>query len=290
MPVAAASVGVAGAALATEIDARWLMAYAAGLGHDDACYLDTTRGIVAHPLFPVCVEWPVFLATHGLPGAERLEPEERLRGVHATHDLAIHRPIRPGDRLSTAATVVGVERRRPGAYQVVRLDTRDAAGEPVCTTWYGTLYRGVEVEGAERPAGDLPPRPAPPDADAPRSEHVIPVSARAAHLYTECARIWNPIHTDAVVAARAGLPGIILHGTATLALAVSRVVERECGGDPTRVRRIAGRFGAMVPMPSEIVVSICERRGDAVHFEVRNAEGQTVVRDGLVLTDGPGES
>ena len=285
MPVAAACVGAAGTALATEIDARWLMAYAAGLGHDDACYPDTTRGIVAHPLFPVCVEWPVFLATHGLPGAERLKPEERLRGVHATHDLAIHRPIRPGDRLSTAATVVGVERRSPGAYQVVRLDTRDAAGEPVCTTWYGTLYRGVEVEGPECPAGDLPPRPEPPDADAPRSEHVIPVSAGAAHLYTECARIWNPIHTDAAVAARAGLPGIILHGTATLALAVSRVVERECGGDPTRVRRIAGRLGAMVPMPSEISVSICERRGDAVHFEVRNAAGQTAIRDGLVLAD-----
>ena len=49
----------------------------------------------------------------------------------------------------------------------------------------------------------------------------MPVSATAAHVYTEGARIWNPIHTDAAVAARAGLPGIILHGTATLALAVS---------------------------------------------------------------------
>jgi acyl dehydratase len=290
VPVSSSSLDQSGEPATTDVDARWLMAYAAGLGDEDACYHDTTRGIVAHPLFPVCFEWPVFLSTHGLPGAESLTAEERLRGVHATHDLVLHRPIRPGDQLATTATVVGVERRPPGAYQVVRLDTRDADDAPVCTTWYGSLYRGVEIEGAGRPAPDLPPRPDPalaPRADPAQgecSEVVIPIAATAAHVYTECARIWNPIHTDAAVAVRAGLPGIILHGTATLALAVSRVVER--AGDPARVRRISGRFGAMVPMPSKITVSISEpveRNGsDAVHFEVRNAEGATAIRDGLV--------
>jgi hypothetical protein len=42
---------------------------------------------------------------------------------------------------------------------------------------------------------------------APRVTREIPLSATAAHVYTECARIWNPIHSDAAVAARAGLPG-----------------------------------------------------------------------------------
>lgn len=285
MPLQSDSVGQSGEPVATEVDARWLMAYAAGLGHTDACYLDTLRGIAAHPLFPVCFEWPVFLATHGLPGAARLSDAERLRGVHATHDLVLHRPIRAHEQLSTVATVAGIEPRAPGGYQVVRLDTRDADGAPVCTTWYGSLYRGVEVEGDARPADDLPARPAPPPEDAPRSEVVVPIAATAAHVYSECARIWNPIHTDAAVAERAGLPGIILHGTATLALAVSRVVEHECGGDPTRVRRVAGRFAAMVPMPSKISVSIAARRDGAVHFEVRNAEGATAIRDGLVVSD-----
>ena len=46
-----------------EIDARWLMAYAAALGETAAEYFDTTRpdGITAHPLFPVCYEWPLAL-------------------------------------------------------------------------------------------------------------------------------------------------------------------------------------------------------------------------------------
>ncbi|MCS6927189.1 MAG: MaoC/PaaZ C-terminal domain-containing protein, partial [Candidatus Binatia bacterium] len=80
---------------------------------------------------------------------------------------------------------------------------------------------------------------------------------------------------------------LILHGTATLALAVSRIVESEAGNDPRQVRRVAGRFAAMVRMPSQITVRIlarCEtQEGDVVSFEVRNAEGQPAVRDGIVL-------
>jgi acyl dehydratase len=118
-------------------------------------------------------------------------------------------------------------------------------------------------------------------------EHRLPISAGAAHVYTECARIWNPIHTDAAVAAKAGLPGLILHGTATLAMVVSSIIEAEAGGDPERVAQIYGRFGAMVLMPSEITVRIVGRdkvaAGDAVFFETLSAEGGRAVRDGVVL-------
>ena len=285
MPVPSIRVGKTGAPVESQVDARWLMAYAAGLGDDKPCYLDTTapEGIVAHPLFPVCFEWPIFLSTNGLPQAGAIPAEERIRGVHATHDLVLHRPIRAGETLTTTATIVGVERRPPGAYQVVRFDTLGAGGEPVCSTWYGTLYRGVGVDGPDRSPTDLLPRPPAPEDAVPQREIPVEVSTLAAHLYSECARIWNPIHTDAQVAARAGLPGIILHGTATLALAVSRVVEEECAGDPTRVRRVSGRFGAMVPMPSKIEVRILGRRGESVFFEVRNAAGDLAVRDGWIV-------
>ncbi len=144
------------------------------------------------------------------------------------------------------------------------------------------------MEGADRcveRAAPLPQRRST-DQEA-RSVSPIPIAASAPHVYTECARIWNPIHTDAVVAQRAGLPGLILHGTATLALAVSRVVELEAEGAPERVRRVAGRFGAMVSVPSEINVVIVERHetssGEAVFFEVRNAAGEFAIRDGLAV-------
>ena len=287
MPLASESVGVSGELLKSSVDARWTMAYAAGLGDARAAYMDTRArpDVLAHPLFPVCFEWPAFLSTRFLPVGERLAAEERVRGVHASHDLVLHRPLRAGVELETRATISRVERRPSGAFQVVRLDTHDRSGQPVCTTWYGSVFRGVAVLGEDHALGDEPPAPAktPPDAK-PIEELEVPLAATAAHVYTECARIWNPIHSDAAVAARAGLPGIILHGTATLALAVTAVVDRALGGDPERVARIVGRFTAMVPLPSSLRVRIFEREPDgSVPFDVLNSEGEQALRGGLVV-------
>jgi len=286
MSLSSATVGSVGEPFVSEIDARWAMSYAAGLEDYLPCYMDTRRseGVVAHPLFPVCFEWPVMLATRNVA----LKREEALRGVHATHDLVIHRLVRPEDTLTTQATVVGVEQRKPGAYQIVRFDTTDADGEPVCSTWYGTLFRGVTVEGADKAATDLPTQMESVSGGRPaRAEIPVPISAGAAHVYTECARIWNPVHTDPAVAATSGLPGLILHGTATLAHGVSRVVAQETDGQPERVKRIAGRFSAMVFMPSQVTVRILSREastdGEVVRFEVWTEDGKPAVRDGLVM-------
>jgi acyl dehydratase len=287
MPLSSDSVGVSGEPLRAAVDARWTMAYAAGLGDVRPAYMDTRArpDVLAHPLFPVCFEWPAFLSTRHLPVGEPLSSDERLRGVHATHDLILHRALRAGVELETRASISRVERRPSGALQVVRLETRDPAGQPVCTTWYGSLFRGVGVLGGDRARGDEPPTPAAIEPDAKTLDEVeIPLAANAAHVYTECARIWNPIHSDAATAARAGLPGIILHGTATLALAVTAVVDRALGGEPERVARIAGRFTAMVPLPSHLRVRIFEpERDGSVRFEVRNAAGDLALRSGLVV-------
>ena len=290
MPLSSDSVGSSGEPAVHEVDARWVMAYATGIGDSLPCYLDTLRpeGVMAHPLFPVCVEWPVIVAMRKHPINTSLSQEEYVRAVHATHELVIHRPIRAGDRLTTRAAVVGLEQRRPGAYQTLRLGTTDAQGELVSSTWQGAIYRGVEVSGPDRGAQDLPaPIPMPDTEAGVRAEVPVPITPGAAHVYTECARIWNPVHTDAAVAAAAGLPAIILHGTATLAMGVSRVLELEADNRPERVKRVACRFGAMVLMPSRVTVRILARHstphGDAVHFEVRTEDGGPAVRDGLLV-------
>lgn len=93
----------------------------------------------------------------------------------------------------------------------------------------------------------------------------------------------NPIHTDPVAAKRAGLPEIILHGTATHALGVTRVVDLYAGGDPTLVRRISGRFGGMVLMPSTVVIATREVGNGVIQLAVRSATGAPAVRDGFVV-------
>ncbi len=249
-------VGVKVGPLLQEIDARWLMAYAAGIGEGNPLYLDTALkdGIVAHPLFPVCYEWPLALAIRD----RAIPPEARVMGVHATHDLIIHRLPVPGDLLSTTVRIVCVELRKPGAYVVMRFETQDAAGAPVTTTDYGTLFRGVDTAGPDRSLLE-PYRGPEPVGGAAKWKAQVPVLRGAAHLYTECARIWNPIHTDRAVARAAGLPDIILHGTATLALAVSVLLEREAGGDPTPLKRVRCRFGAMVVSGSHAVYKCSDR-------------------------------
>jgi acyl dehydratase len=256
------------------IDARWLMAYAAALGEEDPRYYDTTAlaGPVAHPLFAVCYEWPLALALR-----ERAIGEAASRfGVHATHSLVVHRLPRAGDQLATAARVVAVERRRAGTLVVLRFDTIDETGAPVTTTDHGSLYRGVEINGSVADAS----RSAAPDAGAVRWQTPVSVGLGAAHIYTEGARIWNPIHTDRAVALAAGLPGIILHGTATLAMAVSRVVHQDLGGEPARVRGIRARFTGMVGLPSTFTVRGRALHGSDIAFDAVDGDGRPVVSEG----------
>jgi len=283
MPLHASVVGASTEPVDHAVDARWIMAYAAGIGDSNPRYLDTqAHTVVAHPAFPVCLEWPAILASRGLPGYASMTPEEAARGVHAAHDLHIYRPIRAGDRLSTAATVIDVKPIKPGAALTLRLDTTDrVTGELVCRTYQLGISRGVEVignaESLELPPA-LPTRDAP---AAPSHRWELPVRAGAAHVYTECARIWNPIHTDRAVALAAGLPDLILHGTATMAMAVSRLVDEYLDGDCTRARRLGGRFTAMVLMPSTLVVEVVAEQNGAVLFEVRTGDGRPAFSDGF---------
>lgn len=289
MEIEAALVGASAGPRAHEIDARWLMAYAAALGETAAGYYETggPAGPLVHPLFPVCYEWPLALDLR----AARLSPEVGVRGVHATHDLRVHRPPRAGDCLRTTATVTAVEPRAPGAYVLTRFETVDADGRPVTTTDYGTLYLGVGTDGSRRSAAASPPEPPPGGTPGGAWSTAVAVPATLAHVYSECARIWNPIHTDRAVALAAGLPDIVLHGTATLALAVSALLAREPAEAAARVTRVVCRFGAMVRMPSTLSVRgwpAAEGAGRReVPFEVLTGEGRPAIRDGLLVTATP---
>jgi len=273
-------VGTEVGALSTSLDARWVMAYSASLGLDDARYYDTLAadGPVAHPLFPVCYEWPAAVALRGKTVREAWV----LLGVHATHHVVIHRRPRADDRLLTRAQIIEVRPSRAGTLVVARFATVDRNGRPVTTTDYGSVYRGISTQAEVRAPVDTLPRAERPDADETRWTATVPVAARAAHVYSECARIWNPIHTDIAVARMAGLSAPILHGSATLALAVSQVVQHDLGGDAARVAEIAARFTGMVPMPSSFVVRGRGRAGDVIAFDAVDAQGDSVLADGVI--------
>lgn len=275
------------------VEERWLRAYAAAVGDLSPPLFDpdAPAGIVAHPVFPACLEWPLVRA--GPPGYD-LTPEAAHAGLHVSHEIAWHRPIRPGGELRTTVALKSVRERSIGTFVEFAFATTTADDEPVVETRQGILYRGTELtepEGqgyrGEAPVDEESRGKARADAaDRPPEAPLEPVAGfqveeADAILYTECARIWNPIHTDPRAARAAGLPTTIYHGTATLARIVSALVAHRLGGDPTRVRRLGCRFTAPVAPGDLVTITASDSGGAAAETLVFGAEGA----DGTTLVD-----
>ncbi len=284
MPLDTIVVGEQTAAIEHEVDARWIMAYAAAIEDCNPLYMDTSKGnVIGHPVFPVCLEWPAILSARNLKGSESATPGESARGVHADHDLHIVKPIKAGETYSTQASVVSLKAIKPGAAQMIRLDTVDSKGELVARTWQLGISRGVEIIGQDTITEEAPALPDLTSTQATHQRFEIPVREGAANVYTECAHIWNPIHSDKAFAQAAGLPDIILHGTATLALGITCLVNEILNGDSRRVRRLGGRFSGMVLMPTTLIVEVNRLSDDLIGFSISDSNGQLVFSHGFLV-------
>lgn len=222
-------------------------------------------------------------------GEQGLLESERGRGVHFAQDIIIHRPIRASDELVTTARTISAKAAGKGAscVTITRFDHTDGSGHLVCSTWNTAFHRGVPLDGDGGVLVDLMPPGLPPQPlgqkGQPEWELEIPISAVDAHIYTECSRIWNPIHTDRAAALAAGLPDIILHGTAIMAKAVSAITRHYRRGDPAAVARCAVRsFGAMVFMPSTLRLIIVAASVQFVHYDVLTDLGDAAIKGGVV--------
>lgn len=231
------------------ITPRWALAYAAALGLTEPEFLDDaapTGAAIPGP-FCVCPEWALVGAD---ARAERcgLTPEERLRNVHASQDSVFHQPIRLGMRLRTTSRIAHLRATSAGAFLLTRLESREAETDDLLvTSWSGAVLRGLAFD-TPPDAPPPPDAPATPDDIAPAAlaapPLVIPTDRGLPHIYSECARIWNPIHTERRAALAAGLPDIILHGTITWALAGLSLQRSLAPG--ANLQRLSARFRAPV--------------------------------------------
>mmetsp|Transcript_15481 Transcript_15481/g.19883 ORF Transcript_15481/g.19883 Transcript_15481/m.19883 type:complete len:300 (+) Transcript_15481:80-979(+) len=278
------------------ISARWIMSFAAGLMTDsdslNDVYFDTTNvnGIVAHPMHGWALCWKFILDKGPERYAKPPLREETIRGVHYKEYVVIHRPIRAGDSVSLKCRQVQALQKSKGCTITTKYDLYSKDGELLVTHWITDYMRGVNlstvggsIQGLLPPSTEIPKRP-----KTPRFEEKLVIPANAAHVYTECARIWNPIHTNKDVALKAGLPDVILHGTAHLSKAIDRIVNRLGGADPRRVKAVScGAFGANVLMPSTVTLRVLSFAEGMVHFDLLNQQGQQAIRDGLVIFHPP---
>ena len=280
MPISTDALGAELEPETVDITPRMTLAFAAGVGDVGARTFDDAAGpgLMAPPAFCARLEWTVLL--RGRAGVLGLEPAARARAVHVEQDSTFHRPIRPGDRLSTHGNIVAIRSTSAGALVRTRLTTTDAvSGAPVVTSWHASIYRGIGVTGPGGSVAEPPARPAVPTELGRRQS--IPICREAAHVYTECASIWNPIHSERRIALEQGLPDVILHGTATWATAGREIVGFYAQGEPARLKRLCATFKAPV-VPGHAISLLHGASADGtVGYRVVNHLGEIAVADGF---------
>jgi acyl dehydratase len=284
MPITAGMLDRTGAVATDDVEDRWLMNYAASVGDATATYFDNRDGrtLPGHPAYVSHLEWDAISNLH--EGLGELTDEERLRGVHSFNHTQLARPIRSGDKLTALASVVGIEQRRSGARLTIKTQTTDTSEKIVATSFTSSIFRGVEVAG-EQQTPDMPRTTMPEKAPRGRTSRTITIGKLAPYVFSECARDYGAIHTDIAAATRAGLPGLILHGTATIAYALSDIVNHELESDPTAVAGFQANLRAMLTCPSQARIEVTEDPAhDTIWFDLLTEDNDKAISAGAVIT------
>lgn len=289
MEISSKFVGMSLKTLASTITWRQTMNYAAATGDNQPLYFDDERpeGIIAPPMFAVCVTWPISERILDFIEAADFPQEIILTQVHYTEDLSFYRPIRPGDHLLIRGKVSAILPHRSGTVVVLRFDGLDSENKLVFTEHIGSLMRGVKCADGGGGKDDLPLIPEQPKISETIWEVNVPVHALAPFIYDGCTNICFPIHTSVRFAHDVGLPGIILQGTATLAYAVRELTNQEAGGRAECLKSLHCRFAGMVRPGSDIKVRLHGRKSNnartQLFFTVLNAKGQKAISDGVAV-------
>jgi acyl dehydratase len=226
------------------------------------------------PVFPVVAVWDALNQA-----TERVVPASIAElAVHYTHDLRLHAPLPTNGEVWSRAAATAVRVRRAGTEVSYRLETRDPSGALLVEQWATEIYRGV---WPEHEIGDQAPRLEPaPTASEPDGVTTIDVPSDVTDRYAQASGDYFAIHLDDGFAQSVGLPGRIVHGMCSLALATTALLEHG-GHDVNTVRRVATRFSKPLRPGSTLVVTKWTGAAGAVHFEAQ-ANGNTVLRDGVL--------
>ena len=284
MAVDLAQLGKPSEPTVSTIDADRTIAYAAATNDPNPRY---TSGELAPPVFGVV---PVFGALTA--GSAGLVPEDYMFFiVHGEQDMHFHQPIRPGTTLSTTVTPIAVRVGGSGTRLTMLTESVDgASGEPVVTQYFTIFVRTMndgESAGPDKPDHDFPEAA----RSAPVGEpFVVHVDDDQTFRYRDASGDQMPIHVDEDFAKGVGLPGIIAHGLCTMAMTSQAVVQRVCGGDPARLKRLAVRFAANVFPGNDVEVQLYDAgtTADGRHayaFEA-TSKGDVVVKNGWAEVEG----
>ena len=250
-----------------------IAAYAAAISDDTASVL---AGRTVPAVFPVIL---VFTAVEAARADVPEAAWRRVRGgVHGGHDIVLHRPLAPGERLDTWSQISGMRTSRAGTRVVVHLEQVDSDGWIAVEQWWTMVLLGLD---GLPDLGSLPADHHLPDSA--RHNALGSVTARLdermAHRYAEVSGDWSAHHFDIDVARAAGFDFVFAHGLCTMAICTHRLLGLIGVDDPGRVSRVAVRFASPTPLGCDLTVNgygVSER---SFAFEA-SADGVTTTTHG----------
>lgn len=260
-----------------EVTADAIENYARATNDLNERYLSGDRA-VASPIFPIVPAFQ-FLMQAGM------DPEleaDLLRLVHGEEEHVIHAPVRPGDVLTVKPLIESIEQKDTGETFTVRCDITNQNGEEVATVRATSFIRG---SGSGKKSSHGP-------VSAEQSRQIVyeestKVDEDQTFRYAEASGDQNPIHQDENIARMAGLPGIILHGMCTMAIATKGAVDGLAEGEPTRISRVRVRFSKPVFPGQELTtkywpIGTSDAGNKIFGFETYNPDGDAVIKNAEV--------
>ncbi|MGH2699440.1 MAG: MaoC/PaaZ C-terminal domain-containing protein [Actinomycetota bacterium] len=258
-----------------EVTADRIEAYARATNDDNERYFGGDDS-VASPVFPIVSAFESFMEA----AMDQELQADLLRLVHGSEEHLLHRPLRPGDSLTVTPVLESIESKETGETFTVAAVQTNPSGDLVAET-RGTMF--IRGSGSRRAAAAE--ARATKDAGEARTivyEETTKVDEDQSQRYAVASGDHNPIHLDENTAKMAGLPGIILHGMCTMAIATKAAVNGLAGGDPTKVKRVAVRFSRPVLLGQELTTKLWATGDDTYGFETYNSKGAAVIKDGVV--------
>ncbi|MDQ3987464.1 MAG: MaoC family dehydratase N-terminal domain-containing protein [Actinomycetota bacterium] len=275
MPLNADLVGKVYEGKTYEVTAEAIENYARATNDENERYL-AGEDVVAPPVFPVVPAFNTFMEAG-------MDPElqaDLLRLVHGAQEHVIYKPIRPGDTLTVSSTLESVDQKETGETFTVKGTETNQDGDVVAEV-RGTMF--IRGSGSKSKSGSAQTEEQQREI---LHEETTKVDEDQTYRYAEASGDHNPIHLDPNTAQMAGLPGIILHGMCTMAIATKAAVNGLAGGDPTRVKRVGVRLSKPVLPGQELTTRLWQEEsggGVAVFgFETYNPDGAAVIKNGVV--------
>lgn len=288
MEVSSDLVGIKLKLLKTKVDWRHSTNYCAAIGETNPLYFDNIKNevLVSHPVFPVALSWDMNSNLDKYVDYP-IEKEIIHRLVHQSESMDIKRLLKVGEEVTIKGEIIAVTPHKMGTKILLRFDYIDSTEELILQEYTGGLIFGMACadEGKGKENIPITTRIELAEGEKPVWEKEIPIARNLPYLYDGCANISAKIHTSPKFATSLGLPDIILHGTASLALAVKELTAHY-DLDPRRIVNLASKFTGMIVPGNNITLQVLkmeDTEGEKkIDFELQNGDGEAALRGGRI--------